>query len=66
MVEEKMYGYTFPLDSGGIWIDSPFKIHIGQIFEYWGYTWKVEGEYSEQEQDENVEVTEFYCERYDD
>lgn len=64
MSKEQMYGYTFPLRSGGIYLESPFKIHVGQIFNYWGYTWKVEASDDNETTDE--EVTEFFCVRYDD
>ena len=58
-MEEKLYGYTFPLNSGAIWLASPFKIHIGQVFDYWGYTWKVAGAYGSEE----LEINEFFCEK---
>jgi hypothetical protein len=56
-MNEQMYGYTFPLDTGGIYFEVPFKIHVGQKFDYWGYTWIV-GLFDE---DENA--TQFICER---
>lgn len=58
-MEEKLYGYTFPLSSGAIYLESPFKIHIGQCFDYWGYTWKVSGAYESEE----LEINEFFCEK---
>jgi hypothetical protein len=57
-MNEIIYGYTFGFESSGIWEGSKFKIHVGQTFDYWGYTWIVEGCYLNED---GTESNEFYC-----
>lgn len=48
------YFYTLPLDDNGLLISLPIKLLIGSRFEYWGFTWEVEGAYNNTDSD-------FYC-----
>jgi hypothetical protein len=48
------YFYTLPLDDSGLLIDLKIKLLIGSRFEYWGFTWEVEGAYNDND---------FYCKK---
>jgi hypothetical protein len=55
---EPIYTYTFTFESSGFATSSPFKLPVGTIFNYWGYTWEVTECYLD---DEGNESNDFKC-----
>jgi hypothetical protein len=54
-MKKDVFSYTLPFEErGGSIIELKIKLLIGSRFEYWGFTWEVEGAYNDND---------FYCKK---
>jgi hypothetical protein len=55
---DKKAFYTFPLNSGGVSIESDLIIEVGSKFTYWGKKWQVSSIEEEEDSILLINVTE--------